>query len=324
MRRIRRRWTARGIAEGGERVTHLYPNDCYFAHLSIYRFAVPLGQGRRVLDAGCGAGYGSDYLAAHGAGHVLACDVSEAAVAFSRDHFRRPNLAYRTGDLRHLADLPTGAFDLVFSSNTLEHVPDVPAFFHEAWRLLARGGTLVIAVPPIVFDRDWQANTRNPYHLNIWTPRQWHGVMGQYFGVVQTFRHGFSKPGVTLDFGHEPGECRLDENDFDFEPVAVGEFYRSPAITVVLVGTMPRAASELPDPASPITLVEGSFSRAAAGGAGTRSVARLRHLWGRAATILRERGVVALCAAVAGRLGRRGAAGGHRGDSATGPKGNLR
>lgn len=26
---------AQEIAYGGERVTHLYPNDCYYAHLSI-------------------------------------------------------------------------------------------------------------------------------------------------------------------------------------------------------------------------------------------------------------------------------------------------
>ena len=40
------------ISDGGERVLHLYPNDCYFAHLSIYRFALDLCRGRTVLDAG--------------------------------------------------------------------------------------------------------------------------------------------------------------------------------------------------------------------------------------------------------------------------------
>jgi hypothetical protein len=39
----------------------------YWAHLSIYRFAVPFAQGKRVLDAGSGSGYGSSYLARHGA-----------------------------------------------------------------------------------------------------------------------------------------------------------------------------------------------------------------------------------------------------------------
>ncbi len=28
------------ISDAGERVTPLYPNDCFYAHLSIYQFAV--------------------------------------------------------------------------------------------------------------------------------------------------------------------------------------------------------------------------------------------------------------------------------------------
>ena len=28
-------WTVADISDGGERITHLYPNDCYFAHLSV-------------------------------------------------------------------------------------------------------------------------------------------------------------------------------------------------------------------------------------------------------------------------------------------------
>jgi hypothetical protein len=47
------------IMNKGERVTHLYPNDCYYGHLSIYYFALQFCQGGTVLDAGSGAGYGS-------------------------------------------------------------------------------------------------------------------------------------------------------------------------------------------------------------------------------------------------------------------------
>jgi len=323
MTRGRSRRTAAEITEGGERVTHLYPNDCYFAHLSIYRFAVPLSLGRRVLDAGCGAGYGSHYLAAHGAASVLGCDVSAAAIDFSRDHFRRPNLAYRTGDLRRLADLPSGSFDLVFSSNALEHVADVPAFLHEACRVLDRNGALLIAVPPVVCDRDRQVNLENPYHLNIWTPRQWYGVLSRYFDAITPYWHGFHRPGATLDFGHTPEQCGVDENDFVFEPVAIEAFYRRPALTVILVGTMPRAAETLPDPTSPVVMVEGSFSRAPAytGAPGSRRAATLRRLCGRAVTVLHERGAMALAAAVVARLRRRSAARAHRNGSSIGGRG---
>src|SRR5262249_5774562 len=101
-------WTLEGVSDGRERVTHLFPNDCYVAHLSLYAFARPLVQGATVLDAGSGAGYGAAYLADHGARTVLAIDASAKAVAFSRHHFSRPNLRYEVMDLGRLGGLERG------------------------------------------------------------------------------------------------------------------------------------------------------------------------------------------------------------------------
>lgn len=53
------RW---GVSDGGERVTPEHPNDCYLAHLSIYDFAAGFTRGKTILDAGCGAAYGTNYL----------------------------------------------------------------------------------------------------------------------------------------------------------------------------------------------------------------------------------------------------------------------
>ena len=76
--------------DGGERVTHLYPNDCFVAHRSLYHFVVPFIADATVLDAGSGAGYGAAHLADHGARQVLGVDASPKAVAFSRHHFPPP------------------------------------------------------------------------------------------------------------------------------------------------------------------------------------------------------------------------------------------
>src|SRR5207244_2767236 len=79
-------WTVEKITDAGERVTHLFPNDCYVAHLSIYRLVRASVAGAAVLDAGSGAGYGAAYLARHGAREVRGIDASPKAVAFSRQH----------------------------------------------------------------------------------------------------------------------------------------------------------------------------------------------------------------------------------------------
>ncbi len=52
----------------------------YYAHLSIYDFVRPQAVGHRVLDVGCGTGYGSSYLKQSGALEVVALERDEALV----------------------------------------------------------------------------------------------------------------------------------------------------------------------------------------------------------------------------------------------------
>src|ERR1700742_1669756 len=61
--------------------------------LARYAFASRLARGKRVLDAGCGAGYGSAELA-HAAQTVVGIDVSPEALAFARANYRLPNLTF--------------------------------------------------------------------------------------------------------------------------------------------------------------------------------------------------------------------------------------
>lgn len=126
------------ISFGGERVTHLVPNDVYFAHLSIYHFALQFCRGKTILDAGSGAGYG--------------------AVKFSCYHFPRPNLTYKTMSIEQISGFPRHSFDVIFTSNALEHVPNVYSFFRSSWELLKPDGKLIIAVPPVVDDASRKSN----------------------------------------------------------------------------------------------------------------------------------------------------------------------
>jgi len=67
-------------------------------HLKRYEFARPHCVAAEVLDAGCGVGYGSAYLA-EVASRVVGVDVSEEAIAYARERYRRPNLEFVLGDL---------------------------------------------------------------------------------------------------------------------------------------------------------------------------------------------------------------------------------
>src|SRR5262245_58225397 len=64
-------------------------------HLQRYEFAArSLTKGARVLDAGCGVGYGAAYLVDRGAATVAAVDASADALAIGARTFARPGIQW--------------------------------------------------------------------------------------------------------------------------------------------------------------------------------------------------------------------------------------
>jgi SAM-dependent methyltransferase len=130
-------------------------------HLAAYRFAAAMAAGKRVLDAGCGEGYGASLLAAH-AERVLAVD-REEAIAIASARYRDPRLAFRALDLMTLPALGE-RFDLVVSFQVIEHLPDPTGFLRALAAVTAPGGTLVVTTPNRLM-----SVSENPYHLREWT-----------------------------------------------------------------------------------------------------------------------------------------------------------
>lgn len=246
---------------GGERVTHLYPNDCYYAHLSIYYFALKYIKNKTVLDAGSGSGYGADYLVKNGAKSVIGIDISDDAINFCQNYFKSDNLQYKQMDLQNITGFTPHNFDVIFSSNALEHVPEVNKFFKSAWELLKNNGTLIIAVPPVVDELSKQGNIINPYHLNIWTPRQWYHILEHYFDEVQCYRHSFSHMKIELDFSNTPEKTAVTERDFLFEPVSLDDFYNRHTLTTIFVAKKPKVVYAIPPENSTLEFIDESFTR---------------------------------------------------------------
>jgi SAM-dependent methyltransferase len=94
----------------------------------------------RALDAGCGSGRHTQALAAH-FDEVLGVDISEPLIDIARQH-SAPNVRYVVGDLRSFRDAL--GFDLVFSSTTLHHVPDLEAALLHVRGLVRPGGKAIL------------------------------------------------------------------------------------------------------------------------------------------------------------------------------------
>jgi SAM-dependent methyltransferase len=249
------------IDEGGERVSHLHRSHFFYAHLSIYDFAVPFCKDAVVLDAGSGAGYGAAHLADAGAEYVLGIDISDRAVEFSKHHFQRGNLDFRLMSVERVADLWPQRFDVIFSSNTLEHVPNVMGFLQGAWSLLKLGGVVLVAVPPITDDRLLYLNLINDYHVNLWSPRQWSFVLSQFFEEVSPYLHGVERIGEDFRPEHVGTDSALTEKGFAIERGTVEDMYDRFTLTAIFVARGPRPQDSVPSAAPLSEFVDGSFTR---------------------------------------------------------------
>src|SRR5690606_16388283 len=110
--------------------------------LPHYLYLVDLVPGKRVLEVGCGTGYGAQFLANHGAGRVIGIDRSLRKITEARSRHRQTNLEFRCEEPGSV-ELEDASVDCIF-------VPDGTSILRrrsvlaELRRLLARDGTLVL------------------------------------------------------------------------------------------------------------------------------------------------------------------------------------
>ena len=104
--------------------------------------------GDYVLDAGCGVGGSSIYLAARHQCRTMGVSLSEKQIATCRSNA----VTHRVGDrcLFEARDytstgFESGSFDAVWAMESVCHANDKKAFLQEAFRLLKPGGRLAVA-----------------------------------------------------------------------------------------------------------------------------------------------------------------------------------
>ena len=105
-------------------------------------------EGSTVLDVGCGIGGPAIHLARDLGCVIEGITLSAQQVARAGERAAAAGVADRTTFRRldMLAnDFPPGSFDVVWALESLMHIPDRPAFFAEAMRVLRPGGVLAVA-----------------------------------------------------------------------------------------------------------------------------------------------------------------------------------
>lgn len=101
-----------------------------------------------VLDAGCGIGGSSIYLASKTGCKVTGITISERQVARANELAKKKKLENQVSFqvMNYCAtDFPDEGFDVVWGCESICYADDKRQFINEAWRLLKPGGRLVVA-----------------------------------------------------------------------------------------------------------------------------------------------------------------------------------
>ena len=160
--------------------------DLLNEHLARYAFAARLCSHKRVLDIGCGMGYGTAELARHSRS-ATGIDLAAAAVADARQAYPAGNLQYACASCTNLP-FADASFDLAVSFEVIEHIAEWREMLVEARRVLRPGGQFIVSTP----NRLYYAETRklagpNPYHDHEFEFEEFRLALEELFPSVSLF-----------------------------------------------------------------------------------------------------------------------------------------
>jgi SAM-dependent methyltransferase len=180
-------------------------------HLARYWWASAFCEGRRVLDAGCGVGYGARLLKGAGASEVLAVDIAESVIEIAGNDAPE-GVVFEVADLRSLG-YAEDSFDLIVCFEVIEHVEEQDRVLDQLARVLRPGGLLLISSP-----NRGRYVPGNPHHQHEYVPAELRAALESRFGAVRLLAqyamlasaigapHGQEFDGALVKRLVEPGE----------------------------------------------------------------------------------------------------------------------
>lgn len=129
------------------------------AHAGRYVWAMARCEGQRLVDLGCGVGYGS-FLLSWTAGEVTGIDIDVGAITYARENFK--DVRYLVGDLSDPHFLPQA--DIAVCFEVLEHLPAPEPLLEAVFQRYPRA---LFSFPnPLL-----QGSHVNPHHVQDWPLR---------------------------------------------------------------------------------------------------------------------------------------------------------
>jgi len=162
------------MVQTAERSSHLDPSEnvIFQRHMIAYNEASKIISGT-VLEIGCGEGYGVPVLAAL-AQKYIAIDKYQTHIDSSvMDKY---NIEFHQMEIPPLTDIASNSIDYVVTFQVIEHIQNDDLFLKEIFRVLRKGGKLLLTTP-----NKLMSLSRNPWHIREYTPSEMENTLKKSF-----------------------------------------------------------------------------------------------------------------------------------------------
>jgi len=148
-------------------------NIVRFIHLSKHKFLIPYVTDKRVLDTGCGAGYGLKLLSQH---YKQAVGLDGNAKAIN--HAQKSELPATTFHLMSLEsfELDERDFDIIISVDLIQQLENPSLYLQSVFEHLAEKGQFILITPNLE-----QLKNTNPCHFREYTAGTLRAELKPYF-----------------------------------------------------------------------------------------------------------------------------------------------
>jgi len=156
-----------------------FAEKMYQEHVARYAFAAQWIQGKRVLDVGCGVGYGSRWMAQNGAQSVRAFDLSEGAIGHAKQFYGHEKITF---EVASATDFDFGErFDVVTCFELIEHVDAQREVIQCIRRALKDDGVLIISTPRALDQK------RTHFHTKEFSEQEFRALLQESFPEVRFY-----------------------------------------------------------------------------------------------------------------------------------------
>jgi len=151
---------------------------------------------KRVADFGMGSwGFAATYPRLHGCAVAIGLDISNTAIAMSRDLIARTRPKYWSRFQSYQSDgmdlpLADASVDLFYSGESIEHVKFPLRYLSEIYRVLTPGGQLVVTTPnrdAIKYQQNNEEYCTSPEHFWLFNYEELVATISEFFEIKEAY-----------------------------------------------------------------------------------------------------------------------------------------